>query len=655
MKLSKSIRHYIFAILVFLLTCPIVSAQGPDKKIQTVVNLLDYIARDYAGAVENNKVISETEYAEMIDFCGSVYTLSDEISYQKQQSKNPILSQVKHLQRRITEKADITEIDSLAKKVRSEIITATGFNPLPAQYPSLVAGGMLYKTYCVSCHGEQGNGKGPAAKGLDPEPTNFLDAQGMLPVSPLAAFNTISIGLQGTAMTGFSQALNEKQIWDLAFYIKSLPARQTGIDSVKAEQIRHAMKESLPLDLIASGSDTDLLKILTGSQEDKLLKLAAIRLQNPPSGPNAYIDLAKSNLQQALASYERQEKKEARQLTLTAYLEGIEPIEAQLTATAPQLTIAIEEQMLLLRRLIESNATTDELRQEVAKTSNMIDEAGSVLGDKKFTFWVSFFLTMSILLREGLEAFLIVALLLAIVRKTSTFKAQAWIHGGWLAAVGAGFAGWLISDWILKISGASREVMEGFVSLLAVVILAYVGLWLHSHSNAQKWKEFVEIRLKKLVSSESLWGLSLFVFMVVFREAFESVLFLQAIKLQTVANAQNAIGLGTLASAVVIAIGVTFVLKFSKRLPIPKLFNFSAWIVALLSVVLIGKGIHSLQEAGFISVTGVPINVRLDLLGIYPTLETIGSQLALIVILLIVPIWRSKTRSKNATMNATQV
>ncbi|KAK6028259.1 cytochrome [Ostertagia ostertagi] len=643
---SRTQRLFIVLVAYCLLLTQFSVAASPDKKIQTVVNLLDYIARDYAGAVENKKVVNATEYAEMTDFGTSVYSLSREIAFKQTNDKKPILDQIRQLQQLIAAKADLSAVDSLAKKVRSELITATGFNVLPVQYPNLVAGKSLFKTYCVACHGERGDGNGPAAKGLSPAPTNFLDTGSMRAVSPLAAFNTLSIGLQGTAMRSFSEELNEKQLWDLAFYVKALPASQAGMDSIQAQQILTMMDKSVPLETIAASSDDDLLRLLSGTPAQRQEKLAALRMQVPPSGPNTYIERTKNSLRDALAAYEQGNTTEARQLTLTAYLEGIEPIEAQLKATNPKLTASIEEQMLLIRKLIESGASPQQVRQQIAKASILADEARSVLGEQKFSFWFSFLLTVSILLREGIEAFLIVALLLAIVRKTNSVKAQVWIHGGWITAIAAGFAGWLVSGWILAISGANREIMEGFVSLLAVIILVYVGLWLHSHANGQKWKEFVEIRLSKLVNSESLFGLSFFVFMVVFREAFECILFLQAIKLQTLTSAENAIGWATVASFFIIAGLVAFVLKFSKRLPIPQLFSFFAWIIAFLAVLLIGKGVHSLQEAGFVSVSAVPLAIRVDLLGLYPTLQTIGSQLLLALLFMAVPSWKKKAPQK---------
>ena len=646
MKYLKNIP-FIFVLIVscFLLN-PLSIAAKPDKKIQTVVNLLDYIARDYSGAVENKKIISPAEYAEMTDFGSTIFSLGSEITFKQPKAQEHILAQIKQLQQFIVDKADISEIDSLSKRIRAEIIKETGFNVLPAHYPNIAAGKSLYALNCASCHGNTGDGNGIAGQQLDPRPTSFLDTESMDAVSPLAAFNTISIGLQGTAMRSFSAELSETQIWDLAFYIKSLAANQAGMDSVKAKKIIASLKTPIPLDDIASLSDTDLFKSLEGRENERRQLLSALRMQTPPNGPNAYIETAKTNLANALSAYEKGDFDQARQLTLTAYLEGIEPIEAQLKATDPKLNAAIEEQMLLVRKFIESKKTPQQVRQQIEIAFKLTDDAFKVLGEKKFTFWFSLLLTMSILLREGIEAFLIVALLLAIVRKTDFKKALVWIHGGWIAAIAAGLAGWLLSDWLLLISGASREIMEGFVSLFAVVILAYVGLWLHTHSNGQKWKEFVEIRLMKLVQSESLFGLSFFVFMVVFREAFESILFLQAIKLQTVESESSAIGLGTIASFIVIGVFVACILKFSKRLPIPQLFTFFAWIVAFLTVVLIGKGIHSLQEAGFISVSALPFNIRVELLGIYPTLQTVGAQIILAILVLTVMLRKSRLQLK---------
>ncbi|MEQ8560466.1 MAG: FTR1 family protein, partial [Cytophagales bacterium] len=108
-----------------------------------------------------------------------------------------------------------------------------------------------------------------------------------------------------------------------------------------------------------------------------------------------------------------------------------------------------------------------------------------MMQDKKFNYWLSFALSASIMLREGLEAFLILALILALIRSSGLKKALPWVHGGWITAILLGVAGWFFSDWVIGISGKNREIMEGMISLVAVIVLAFVGFWLHDHSHAK--------------------------------------------------------------------------------------------------------------------------------------------------------------------------
>ena len=89
------------------------------------------------------------------------------------------------------------------------------------------------------------------------------------------------------------------------------------------------------------------------------------------------------------------------------------------------------------------------------------------------------------MLREGLEAFLIIALILALIKTSGSKKALPYVHCGWIMAILTGIAGWFLSDWIIGISGKNREIMEGLISLVAVIVLAFVGFWLHNHSHSK--------------------------------------------------------------------------------------------------------------------------------------------------------------------------
>jgi high-affinity iron transporter len=141
--------------------------------------------------------------------------------------------------------------------------------------------------------------------------------------------------------------------------------------------------------------------------------------------------------------------------------------------------------------------------------------------------------------------------------------------------------------------------------------------------------------MKAAVTNESMWGLASLSFFVVFREVFESVLFLSALNIQSGGKQSNAIVLGVIiAFALVIALAAV-VLKFSAKLPIPKLFKVSSLVMGVLAFVLAGKGVHSFQETGYASIHGLPI-MRIELLGVFPTLETCAAQVIVLFILILV-------------------
>ena len=177
--------------------------------------------------------------------------------------------------------------------------------------------------------------------------------------------------------------------------------------------------------------------------------------------------------------------------------------------------------------------------------------------------------------------------------------------------------------------------MEGLVSLLAVVILIFAGFWLHNKTYAQKWKEFVEDKIGVYLQKDKMFGLAAFAFMIVFRDAFEVILFLQAIKLEAGLQNQSAIGFGTFSAFIAIGIIAYVFLKYTKKVPIKQIFLYSSYLIVLLALILMGKGFHSLQESGWISVTYLPSMFRVEWLGIYPTVQTLAAQVALIAIVVL--------------------
>ena len=616
-------------LTVFFLT-PKIYAQSDDKNIQTVIHLLSYISLDYSVAVENGKVIDDGEYTEMTEFSNQALKL---ITDSKLSQNKGVTDDLNLLIELIHQKKAASEISTVADRAKNNIIQVSGVKTAPLSWPDIKAGEAIYRTVCADCHGMNGNGEGAQASGLNPEPTNFLEDELMEKLSAYHAFNSIKLGVQGTSMRPYPE-YSDDDIWNLAFYVKSLRFKGGQTDSVYSRSLFDAVFDKVSLAEVASLSDVDLLAKLNGKSDTPEATLVALRTMIP-SGKNiaGSIRFARQHLWDALDNYKSGNKSLSRTLALNAYLEGFEPVEARLRSIDSKFVVEVEAQMLAVRQAIEKDKGNEVIESEINNTMTLLDQAEKLLGGQKLNYWLTFILAASIFLREGLEAFLILAVVLALIRTTGVKKALPWLHGGWITAVLAGIAGWFLSDYILQFGGKNREILEGVVALLAVAVLLSVGYWLHNKTHASQWKKFVEEKIGQHLNRDRMIGLAAFSFMIVFREAFEVVLFLQAINLESSGQNQSAIGLGVLASSLVIALIAFLFQKYSSKLPIREIFKYSSWLIVLLAVILMGKGIHALQESGWIGVTTLPSVFRLEWLGIYPTLETVLGQLGILAII----------------------
>jgi high-affinity iron transporter len=213
--------------------------------------------------------------------------------------------------------------------------------------------------------------------------------------------------------------------------------------------------------------------------------------------------------------------------------------------------------------------------------------------------------------------------MMAFLRRAERTDALPYVHGGWIAALVAGGVTWAIATYAIGISGASRELTEGFGSLLAAVILLSVGIWMHGKAQADEWRRYIAARMQGALSRGSAWFLFGLAFLVVYREVFETILFYAA--LWTADNGLTILA-GALTAVAVLAVIAWAMLKASRKLPITEFFRYSAILIAVLAVVLAGKGVGALQEAGLIGVTPVAGAPRITMLGMFPTVEALGAQ-----------------------------
>lgn len=629
-------QFYLFLFVVFLCLNPysLFSDTRNDRDLQTIIHLLDYISSDYPSAVNNGVIINEKEYMELKEFSKTVNDMSAKILLPNKEGEF-ILSLLSRLQELIQEKGPLAKVDSVAKTVKDKIINVTGYQTAPITWPNSKNGSRLFIQNCIQCHDIQGNGIGKLAAGLTPAPTNFLDDSIMSGRSPFQAFNTIRLGITGTAMQAYP-SLTDEEVWDLAFYIHSLRLQKQFPDSISLEQLFEQARSEIPLNDVATLTDNQIIEKLGAHKDNSEIKLRALRLNsNSEVSSENSLRAATDYLTSALTNYREGNKKAASQDALAAYLEGVEPSEARLKSVAPELLTKLEQQMHQVRQAIAQDGNNTDVENEINIAISLIWEAELVIENNKLNYWLTFILSASIMLREGLEAFLIILLILVLIRSAGVKMAKRWVHGGWVLAIVLGIGGWFLSGWIIRINGQNREIMEGFISVVAVIILAFAGLWLHNHSKAEKWKTFIKEKIGKQLQGKKLYGLGFFSFMVVFREAFEVILFLQALNIESAPANKTSIGFGVLAAFGLIALLSILFLKYAKRIPVRQLFLYSSWGISFLAIILLGKGIHSFQESGWLPVTKLPFSTSIDWLGIYPTCESMGAQSILTVLVLV--------------------
>lgn len=614
------VKYIAFSLLLLFSTTTVFS-QNPEEleDLRTIVTLLDYVSKDYSIAVENGVVIDEAEYEEQIDFANKTISLHQDLTEilanEEFASFNKPLDSLLNLVKNL---ASLEQVSQVALSTKNRILDLGILKISPVKWPSVKNGRELYAVNCASCHGENGFGDGPQGKGLDPEPSSFRD-EGMDVLSPLQAYNVIKLGVDGTGMQSYDALLNEYEIWDLAFYVMSM---RYDVDKGNAE-----LPLSISLDSVSKWSDNDLRTFL---QANGGVDLALIRGHEPVR--EAPLDIAKKELDNSIQIYRTGNKKQAEKHALTSYLEGVELVENILNSTSPQTVNAIERNMVLYRRAMQQGNDLEVERLYLVLKDNL-QEAEEHLDDLDYSFAFIYGAALSILIREALEALLIILIIISILKPLGIKNAITAVHIGWMSAVALGFLGWMFVDYLVGMSGASRELMEGIGAIIAVIVLLYAGTWLHSHSEVSKWTGFVKNKVEKIKESGNWIGLSLFSFIVVFREAFEVVLFLSSLKLNNPEKSGPALMWALISAIVIVAIITYIFMKTTKKLPINKIFKISAYVIAVLAVVLTGKGVSALQEAGWISVHHLDFIPKIDLIGIYPTIETIVAQLLVLFII----------------------
>jgi len=658
-SLLKSLSFLFALTILFFISTFSTFASEEAKRI---LSLVDYISGDYKNAIQDGRIINEQEYTEMVEFSSDAMLLYENLDA-KGGPETQIRRDLIRLESKIKNRAPVNEIESLSKNIKVKLISEFGIVPYPRNQPSYESGRDSYKRNCSQCHGLIGSGDGPLAPNFNPPPSILNDFSTTGSLSPFKVFNTISFGIEDTAMPSFPM-LPEEEKWNIAFYVMSLgfneEASKEGRLIIKPNS-HHDLENFKVLALLSNDEIIDKMDRSSLSDKDIPKVIAHLRrgiIETSKSKDNSLL-ITSSTLAKSLDLYKQGKQDEAYQEALDAYLNGFENAEASLILKDKELTYEIEAKLSKLREAIKEGKPPENVEILYDEITNKLNRASIILQNgEPVGQLLSFTNSLSIILREGLEAILIISAILAFLIKTGASNAIKYVHLGWILAIVAGLLTWFMANTLISISGAEREIIEGITSLLAAAVLFYVSYWLITKIEVKKWKDYIQSKVQLAISKKSVFALAGVSFFAVYREAFETILFYQALWYQA-ENSKGAIVWGFILGILLLLVLVFVIFKLAVRVPLKYFFSITSLFLYILSFILIGKGIREFQEAGVFGITPIKFIPQIDILGIYPTLETSIPQAILLLAFFVAIFWvgyiKKEKEKKEIVISVTRI
>jgi high-affinity iron transporter len=366
------------------------------------------------------------------------------------------------------------------------------------------------------------------------------------------------------------------------------------------------------------------------------LPAAAGAQQNDLERGRAEIGKASAKVDQALAAVKAGDRARAYELARSAYLDHYEFVEIPMRLRDPNKVLDTEFKFAELRDDIRAGASLSTIQRDVADVRDgLVDSDRSLASKGVAAPAVAFGFSFAILFREGIEAVLLIAILLGSLAAGGAQAYKRPLGIGVAAAIGATAVTWLLATLVIDIAPVNREVLEAVTALLAVIVLIVVSFWLISRLEHKRRQEFMRARVAGALAAGTSIAFIGLGFTAVYREGFETVLFYQALALFA-----EGLGWWVAAGAVTAAIalgGVAYaILKLGKQLPLKPMLVTGASILLLLSVAFAGNAIRSLQSADMLQATPVswprlPVFLA-ELTGLHPTREGIIVQIVMLVV-----------------------
>lgn len=580
------------------------AAKAGGNAAQQLVAILQYLQSDYPAAVASRDAGELAEQRSLSAEAVSTAARLDDASR--------FAPRLASIDARVARGDDPAGVSADCASLVDDVIAAKGLSRAPSAPPDLTEGARLFNENCVSCHGATGHGDGLAAAALKPRPADFHSDEVMRGLTPFKAFNVIRFGVKGTAMVPVAN-LDEGQRWALAFYLFTF--RQPACD--------HSPPR-VSLDELANRSDDEL------SSSNGAGEVACLRRKPPQLDAPALVATAHRRVDQARIMAAAGDARGAESAVLDAYLSDIEPVEPWLRAHDPDVVAPLEASFVATRAALQQRDPRS--GEEVARLSALLERAAGAPATKATAVSV-FWFALLVIVREGFEAAVIIAALLAVVKKRKQFSRARFVHAGWMSAVAVGAVVFAVARNVL--AGAMNERLEGCLAFAAAAMLLHAALWLNARTTTRRTMGELRGRTQDALDRGAL-ALFAIAFLAMFRESFETTVFLEALSI----DAPSAVVWGA-AVGTALLLGLVFAVgRLGLRLPMTTLFKISTVVLVATAVVLLGQGIHAFQEVGILASRPMPF-LRLEFLGIYPDRISVAAQLA---VALAPVVWKASRR-----------
>src|SRR5688572_14772009 len=643
-------------------------AAAQEHPARRVANIVSVAVEEYGKGVDaQGKLVSTQEYQEAVDFLVDARRAADRLSGS---NAAPARALIDSLAAAVAAKRPRGTVASLASRFAATLGNEAKLE-LPKAALDLAEGKAIYERSCASCHGATGLGDGAAGRGMNPAPPPIGTLDHMRGVTPALTYRVVSVGIAGTPMVGYAGTLTAEQRWNVVAYVNSLRSTHaqqlegeglfaqncaschgpTGAgDGVLSKSLTRLPPEIGTVAWQSERNDEQLAEVVRAGIPGTAMPPTPALSPNQVQSIVAYMrtlpmrvdpTLASDSvraqdvtrnivalLEQSLSAAKSGRPDDASDRAMDAYM-AFEPIETPARAKNPGLVASMERIFTDFKGAVSASdvRAAERLRDAIEDGLPEVVALTAPAGSGWEAFWQSFL----IILREGLEAILVVGAIVAFLIKTGNRDRLRNIWWGVTWALLASAATAIVLKTILAAMPASREIIEGVTMLVAVAVLFSVSYWLISKVEAAKWQQFIRDKVSNALEHGGGRALTFVAFLAVYREGAETALFYQALFNEGPGIAFP-LTMGILAGGTVLAVIFTLFYKFGVRIPLRPFFSVTSVLLYFMAFVFMGKGVRELQEGNALPLTAIPGFPHSEMLGLYPSWQGVLAQLALLLL-----------------------